>query len=162
MEADHLAGLRQMMELQFTLQRELGTDIEKMTPTELMAFVREQVLACEDELHEALQETGWKTWAKNPHINEEAFRAELIDAWQFLMNLMWVAGMTPEMLFVGHAKKVTKNRIRNETNYDGVSTKCLVCRRALDDAAVWCTSTRCTAMVNEPSELQIGTHPRQA
>lgn len=168
MEADHLAGLRQMMELQFALQRELGTDIEKMTPTELMAFVREQVLACEDELHEALQETGWKTWAKNPHINEEAFRAELIDAWQFLMNLMWVAGMTPEMLFVGHAKKVTKNFKRHQDKYDGVSTKCPTCRRAYDDEAVLCEPDIClkspiaVANLEESSSLQVGTHPRQA
>lgn len=160
-----------MMDLQIALQRKLGTNIEEMSPTELMAFVREQMLACTDELHEALQETGWKTWAKNPHINMEAFRAELIDAWQFLMNLMWVGGMTPEMLYVGHAKKVEKNLKRNEEKYDGVSTKCPQCRRAYDDTAVACHPDMpgCTAWCSvyskideESSELQIGSHPRNA
>lgn len=155
-----------MMDLQIDLQRRLGTDIEKMTPTELMAFVREQVLACTDELHEALQETGWKTWAKNPHINMEAFRAELIDAWQFLMNLMWVAGMKPEGLYVGHARKVTKNLERHEANYDGVSTKCPICRRAYDDSAVACKPGFCWMNPDKDmsetavSTLQIGTYPR--
>lgn len=166
METDHLAGLRQMMDLQIALQLELGTDITKMSSTELMAFVREQMLACTDELHEALQETGWKTWAKNPHINYDAFRAELIDTWQFLMNLMWVAGMTPEMLYVGHAKKVTQNLERNAAKYDGVSTKCPRCRRAYDDTYVnckpyhnpmhlgWCAQKG--EVVEDTSTLQVG------
>jgi hypothetical protein len=161
MHEDHLVGLRQMMDLQIDLQRQLGVDIEQMSPTELMAFVREQTLACADELHEALQETGWKTWAKNPHVNTEAFRAELIDAWQFLMNLMWVAGMTPEMLYAGHARKVAKNFDRHQANYDGVSTKCPTCRRAYDDDAVKCYEGHCgwNEFVEKTKvvSLQIGT-----
>jgi len=139
MEMDSFADLRQMMALQVHLQRELNCDIRKMTPKMLMDYIREQTLACTDELHEALAETGWKTWAKNPHINEEAMRDELIDAFLFLLNLMNVASMTPEQLYHGHAKKVANAIKRNNDKYDGVSTKCSACKRAYDNDAVRCT-----------------------
>jgi hypothetical protein len=165
METDHLAGLRQMMNLQADLQRQLNCDIRKMTPKMLMDYVREQTLACTDELHEALAETGWKTWAKNPHINEDAMRDELIDAWLFLLNLMNIAGMTPEALYVGHAKKVNNAIKRNNDKYDGVSTKCPTCRRAFDNDAVDCRPGYCDATtVDVPrtidSGIRIGSSPR--
>jgi hypothetical protein len=159
METDHLAGL------QVDLQRQLNCDIRKMTPKMLMDYVREQTLACTDELHEALTETGWKTWAKNPHINEEAMRDELIDAWLFLLNLMNVAGMTPEQLYLGHAKKVANAIKRNNDKYDGVSTKCPTCKRAFDNDAVGCRPGYCAATtVDVPatinSGIRIGSSPR--
>jgi hypothetical protein len=170
METDHLTGLRQMMGLQAALQVKLGNDVGNMSMDQLMAYVREQTLACTDELHEALQETGWKTWAKNPHINQEAFADELIDAWLFLMNLMNVAGMTAEQLYVGHAKKVVNATKRNDEKYDGVSTKCPLCRRAYDNDAVRCVPGKCEAvtfvtLAEERANtigvpLQVGTFPR--
>lgn len=106
-------------------------------------YIKDMILACTDELHEALAEVGWKPWATSRHINREAYVGELLDAWQFLMNLFQVAHVTPEelarLLYQKHL--VNWRRIREE--YDGVTTKCKVCRRALDDEHVLCTDQEC-------------------
>ena len=134
--------LKAMMERQLEAQRtKHDFDATTLTLAGKIDFIRWNVLALEDELHEALGETGWKPWASSKHINVESYRAELIDAWHFLMNLMLVADMTPEMVFEMYNEKRAKNDKRQEEGYDGVTTKCLKCKRALDDPAVKCTYT---------------------
>lgn len=115
-----------------------GFDPENLTPFKKMEYLREQSLALTDELHEALAETGWKSWATSNHINSEAYRSELADVFIFFMNLMLVDGCTPEELMAIVAKKIAKNHKRQDDGYDGVSTKCPGCKRAYDDDAVKC------------------------
>lgn len=103
-----------------------------------MAYLREQTLALLDEVHEALGETGWKSWATSNHINREAFTGELADVYIFLMNLMLVAGVTITDLAHAVDRKITKNQKRQDDGYDGVTTKCPSCKRAYDDDAVKC------------------------
>lgn len=102
-----------------------------------IVFIRDMILALTDELHEALNETGWKPWASSDHINEEAFKNELVDAWHFFMNLMLVAKMSPEELYIRYLRKHEKNKDRQEVGYDGLD-KCPMCKRAFDDDAVQC------------------------
>lgn len=126
------------------MQRELqlmyngGKAIEDFTDEERMQAIRDNVLACTDELHEALGESGWKPWASSNHLNREAFQAEMVDAWHFFMNLMLHSGMTATDLYDGYVKKNAKNLQRQADGYDGVTTKCPGCKRAYDDEAVKC------------------------
>jgi NTP pyrophosphatase (non-canonical NTP hydrolase) len=128
----------------YVLQRDFQARLLGDVPANLddsarKAYVREQALALTDELHEALAEVGWKSWATSAHINREAYRGELADVLIFLMNLMLVADITPsELLEVVKAKQI-KNHKRQDDGYDGVSTKCSQCHRAYDDDAVKCT-----------------------
>lgn len=107
-------------------------------PEERAQFVRDMILSLEDELHEALNEIGWKPWQTSRHFNEDAYKAELVDAWHFFLNLMLVIGMDEDDLVAGYFDKRTKNLQRRDDGYDGVSGKCPECRRALDDKFTTC------------------------
>jgi NTP pyrophosphatase (non-canonical NTP hydrolase) len=127
----------------YVLQRDFQARLLGDVPVNLegpakMAYVREQALALTDELHEALAETGWKSWATSDHINRPAFQGELADVFIFLMNLMLVADITPTELLTVVKGKISKNHKRQDDGYDGVSTKCPQCKRAYDDDAVGC------------------------
>ena len=115
------------------------TDEDRMPAID---FIHWNVTALIDELHELLGEIGWKPWAKSRHINLDAARGEFIDAMHFMANLALVLGLNDaeEILRLYH-KKHEKNAKRQEEGYDGVSTKCPGCKRALDDEAVECTQT---------------------
>jgi len=132
--------LTQMLNMQRSLQLmyNKGKRIDQFTDEERMQAIRDNVLACTDELHEALAETGWKPWASSNHVNREAFHAELVDAWHFFMNLMLHSGMTATDLYEGYVKKNAKSLQRQAEGYDGVTTKCPKCKRAYDDDAVKC------------------------
>lgn len=128
-----------MIESQRILQEAHGHDFKNMTDIQRMEYIRTMTLACTDELHEALKETGWKPWASSNHINHEEWMGEMADAWLFFMNLMLVGGMTAEDLISRTAKKQENAYVRMNNGYDGVSTKCPVCRRAYDNEGVKCT-----------------------
>lgn len=104
----------------------------------LIDFLHWNVTALTDELHELLGEIGWKPWAKSRHINLEAAQGEAIDALHFLLNIFLGLGMDAEAIKLAYDNKHKKNEKRQEEGYDGVSTKCPGCKRALDDAAVFC------------------------
>lgn len=102
-------------------------------------FIHWNVTALVDELHELLGEIGWKPWAKSRHINLEAARGEAIDAMHFLANIFLVLGLDDaEEVMRRYHTKHEKNAKRQEEGYDGVSTKCPGCKRAVDDDAVKC------------------------
>jgi len=135
------AGLGRMLRQQALFQRML---LDNVHPSDMpddakMAYIREMSLALSNELHEALGETGWKTWATSNHINVDAFKGELVDAWIFLMNLMLVVDMSPAELVAMTNAKQLKNIKRQVDGYDGVTTKCPACKRAYDDDGVKCT-----------------------
>ncbi len=100
--------------------------------------MRLNVLALENEPHEALAETGWKPWATSNHINVERFHGELVDAWHFFMNLMLHSGMTAETLTTLYYAKREINITRQNNGYTGVTEKCPGCKAAYDDPGVKC------------------------
>lgn len=132
------------LDAMFDAQRQLqeGTfgygTFERMPTDVRVAYFSHCVLAATDELHEAMNETSWKSWTDSDHFNEEAVKGELVDVWHFFMNLCLVAGLTPDELFKRYAEKRKINVQRQADGYDGVSTKCSYCKRALDDPAVKC------------------------
>jgi hypothetical protein len=130
--------LLHMLHAQYEFQVALGNHYPAMTTDERIEHIKEMILACEDELHEALGEIGWKSWATSKHINEEAAFGELRDAWQFLTNAMFaVTQADPDILAQRlHAAldvKLKENHRRNDEGYDGVSSKCPQCRRDLSE-----------------------------
>lgn len=105
---------------------------------ELIQFIKDMNLALQDELHEFLAETGWKPWATSRHVNADAAKGELVDAFHFFMNLCLAVDMGPAELFDRYMEKRQRNAERQLEGYDGVEGKCPVCKRALDDYAVQC------------------------
>ncbi len=132
-------GLKKMVRAQEALQVEAyGGSPADLSPEEKIQFLKDMVFALEDELHELMDEVGWKPWATSRHINYEAAKGELVDAWHFLMNLMLVLGMSPQELEARYMAKRAKNAQRQVDGYDGVEGKCPKCKRALDDIATVC------------------------
>lgn len=127
-----------MLESQRLVQQEYGHDFVVMTDEERMRYLTTMTTACAVELHEALAETGWKPWASSNHINREEWMGEMADAWLFFMNLMLAGGMTAQDLIERTAKKQDNSYKRIKNGYDGVSTKCPVCRREYDNEGVKC------------------------
>lgn len=136
--------LEKMLEMQYELQmKHYGAAPDQLEGKERVQFVKDMHIALTDELHEALAEVSWKPWAKAEYFNEDAFKGELVDAFHFFMNLMMAGHITAEDLYEGYVKKNALNAKRQLEGYDGVSTKCPGCGRALDDEAVKCTTTLC-------------------
>lgn len=142
--------LDKMLERQRALQEEsMSIDFKTMSDEDRIAYIKEQVLALEDELHEMLGEMGWKSWATSRHINTNAAFGELIDAWHFLMNIaiaILPGDMHPYVVADRfedwYDAKRQKNAKRQADGYDGVSTKCPQCGRALDDHGAIDTEVR--------------------
>lgn len=134
-----------MLQLQERLQTETyGHNFQCMTAQDRIGYIKDMKLALESELQEALDETAWKPWARHPDrwVNRDAYVGELVDVFHFLMNMLLVLGDTPEDLatevFTRYCLKNKINDQRQRDGYDGVSTKCAGCTRALDDPAVSC------------------------
>lgn len=136
--------LTQMFQKQHELlAQSYGVIPQRMSRDERIQCVKDMVLAATDELHEALGETNWKPWSSGTRaINVDAYVGELVDVWHFLMNLMLTAGFEPteaaDRLYEGYLTKRGINERRQLDGYDGTSTKCVHCKRALDDPAVTC------------------------
>lgn len=138
-----VGALTEMLNLQTELQKAAyGADYSTFTDEQRMQSIRENVLSLFSEINEAMDETGWKPWASSNHINPDAYKAEMVDAWHFFMNLMLLGGMTAADLYNGYMIKREKNLQRQRDGYDGLN-KCRTCHRALDDP-----STRCKPAIH--------------
>lgn len=122
--------------------------------SEMMEHIRTQTLACVAELMEAMDEAGWKPWATSDHLNVEAFRSELIDAFRFWLNLMHIAGLSAEGVMSYYQESLNKTRARVENGYDGVTDKCPACHRAYDDASVECYRANVPTHPLDASDVQ--------
>jgi dUTPase-like protein len=134
--------LEDMLTSQLKLQQDLGYDFTKMSIAERIQFIKDMMLAAQQELGEALNEVSWKPWTVGERFNTTAFTSELGDVFQFIMNMWFVAlpCLTPTELAEAMRDtlqlKLIINRKRHAEGYDGVNTKCPHCTRALDDVGV--------------------------
>jgi dimeric dUTPase (all-alpha-NTP-PPase superfamily) len=134
---DHWVGL-------FAAQRKIqtlayGKDPYDITdPKERIQFIKDMELALRMELGEMLDETGWKPWATSKHVNEEAGQGELADVLLFFINLCMAFNASPEVIAAKTFEKMQRNLDRQLAGYDGITGKCVRCKRALDDTAVTC------------------------
>lgn len=118
---------------------EAGDAIEDRSAAEAVTnFMQWNDKALVHEMVEMESETGWKPWAKGAYVNVQAARGEWIDMLHFMLNGALVLGMDAQMIREMYDAKHAKNEARQNAEYDGVSTKCGVCHRALDDDAVQC------------------------
>lgn len=118
----------------------LGIHPRAMSAEERVEFIRTMVLACEDELHEALAEVGWKPWATSRHVHREAFLKELVDAQLFLDNLFLMALREGQSLYQLQREvdalvlqRIERTVQRERDGYDGVTGKCPHCHVDLGD-----------------------------
>lgn len=125
-----------------------GYKPEEMTDPERVEYVRWNVLAAVDELHEALGETDWKPWSSTKGEggvrNRDAFIGELVDAMHFVGNLLFLVGCDDAELDRRYQTKLQVNRDRQASGtYDAVTGKCEICGRDFADVGVTCTPTIC-------------------
>jgi hypothetical protein len=114
------------VETQHDLQLETyGIDLRALRGAERARFVRDMVLACEDELHEILHLVHWKPWHEGRLVYgadveglEEA-KTEFGDIMCFIGNLAGVFGLTTKDVMEGFELKVEKNRVRHDINTRG-------------------------------------------
>src|SRR5687768_5592578 len=97
---------------QFKIQESLGFNPDDMITEEKIYYAKDQTLALLSEVHEALDEIGWKSWATSRHFNRDAFVGELVDALHFLMNLFIIAECPPHEIFSKYIAKNEKNIAR--------------------------------------------------
>lgn len=130
--------LRAQLELQIKSMKDGNP--QQLTGDEMADFMRWNAFALEDEIHEAMQEVGWKPWATHRGIAEEAFLEEMVDAWHFFMNMLLCAlpdspEVIAEKFSKAYMKKREVNAQRQEENYTGTN-KCPGCARDMKGAAV--------------------------
>lgn len=114
-------ALDNMLIAQQELQTETyGINYDNFMGEQRANYIRDMVLACCHELHEALDEVGWKPWATSRHLHREAFLGELIDAFHFFMNLWLAGGGTVEEWQEMYFVKWQINRRRQDGEYTGV------------------------------------------
>lgn len=130
-----MSDLEHILEKQRALQLRLGYNFTEMTTQEKVNFIKINILALEDELHEALRETMWKPWAHGePWINRDAYLKEMADALHFALNLYAVVEASAEEILAGYLSKNKVNHTRQDNSYTG-QDKCPVCHRAPDEPA---------------------------
>lgn len=134
-----MTRLTQMLEMQRELQRNsYNVDPGLLgTRSEGIQYIKDMVLAAEDELHEILGEVDWKPWTQGERkINHDGVKKEIVDLWHFMMNLMLVVNMSSDELYTMYMKKCAVNAERQRNGYDGRSTKCFNCKRAFEDVTL--------------------------
>jgi len=101
---------------QLELQREaFGVDPNDLTPDEQSEYVRWNVLAATDELHEALHEVEWKPWSKKSGMKDkEAVKEECVDVLHFVFNILIAAGCNDDELRERFGRKQQVNSDRQK------------------------------------------------
>ncbi|UKH48466.1 deoxyuridine triphosphatase [Microbacterium phage Katzastrophic] len=144
--------LQELLDAQSALQEKMPTphpsslfrdlvDLDAPDAGGVTEFIQWNHKALLHEMVELESETGWKPWATKRFVNLEAARGEAIDMLHFLLNDFLVLGLDADEVRRRYHAKHAKNVKRQEDGYDGVSTKCPGCHRALDDDAVECRPT---------------------
>lgn len=113
--------LEHMLKLQTELQiRYTGDHPALLQGDAQKDYIRTMVLACTDELHEALREIPWKPWSGRQfygYEEQDKFMDEMVDVFHFYMNLMLVVGMPAEELYRRYLRKNGINHDRENNGY---------------------------------------------
>ena len=115
--------LEKLFNKQKALQTRFG-NIPFENDKDRQEFINLNLLACLDELSEAMRETAWKNptyikhgWKKGQRFDHIKFREELVDLWHFVINLTIASGMGPNELTVKFGEKNKENHKRMEDGY---------------------------------------------
>lgn len=100
----------------FNLQRKLQAKID-FTNVSLTQYIRLMFIGIVTEVSEAIEETNWKPWKKDKHIDLDKLQEEVIDIWHFLINLTLASGMNSESVLKQFRSKNKINMKRQEEKY---------------------------------------------
>lgn len=72
-----------------------GVKPHELGGADLAEYIRLNVLAATDELHEVLDETGWKPWKRGElgEVNRQRYADEIVDVLAFVANLAVAVGI---------------------------------------------------------------------
>jgi len=107
----------------------------------IVPYVASMLTAAQIEIAEAFQEVPWKPWTqltdeqRTERLSENLMKVggELVDVLFFVGNIFAGLGISDEQLREMYAAKMGVNKQRQVDGYDGISTKCARCKRALDE-----------------------------
>lgn len=130
--------LDEMMEMQRKLQQEAyGINPGELDMPQKIKYIKDMHMGMMSEMSELLNEITWKPWTSGDlDINGDGYRKEIVDVWHFMMNLMLAVNMTPYELYNMYVQKRAVNLRRQQNGYDGKSTKCPGCSRAVEDISI--------------------------
>lgn len=108
---------------------------------QVVEYVTTMLTAAQIEVAEAFQEVPWKPWAKLTPLKRSETLAdrdakitgELVDVMFFIANVLVALEVTDEEFATAYAAKMGVNQQRQADGYDGITTKCTNCKRALDE-----------------------------
>lgn len=119
-----------------------GVDYAEMWETDkVVEYVSTMLTAAQIEVAEAYQEVPWKPWAnltpqqRTERLMENAGKVtgELVDVMFFIANVLVALGISDQAFEAAYLAKMGVNKVRQLEGYDGISTKCAKCSRALDE-----------------------------
>ena len=118
--------LHVMLETQKKFQNRVDPRYKSDDLKERAAFIRDHFTHCVQELGEMLQEVpfykNWKDYSKMTDVELlEAFdmtQKELVDAWDFFMNLILASGMDATIMYQRYCSKHEENIRRQDEGYD--------------------------------------------
>lgn len=147
-----MTDLQKMLDAQRAIQTKVyGADPIDLTDEQRVQYIKDMVLAAEDELHEMLVEVpAWKPWVNReklikegiPFVRDAAFQKEFSDLWHFVLILALLGGITEARQIEDlYFNKYEVNKKRQSDGYTG--NKC-ICGRAFDDETTDCSPEHCT------------------
>lgn len=113
--------LEEIFASQIKLNERIGHPLVGRSITEIEWLTKEFVLAMMAELGETLEWMNWKIWKKT-RVQYDAKRVrelhiELVDLLHFLVNIMILWDMTPQMVVQYYREKNKVNHERQENGY---------------------------------------------
>lgn len=113
--------LEEIFASQIKLNEKIGHPLVGRSITEIEWLTKEFVLAMMAELGETLEWMNWKIWKKT-RVQYDAARVrelhiELVDLLHFLVNIMILWDMTPQMVVQYYREKNKVNHDRQENGY---------------------------------------------
>jgi|SRR5215471_15676194 len=103
---------------------------------ERIDYIHMMVTALQRESFELLDETSWKSWARDTFINRDDAAAEAADLLHFLVNICLALDCGAGELLARYYAKADRNVRRQAEGYEHGSDKCPTCGRALDEPHV--------------------------
>lgn len=95
--------LHALYRLQYRSERQRGEDVNVMTSSERLRYLRGEVLSLCTVLYRALEEVSWRNWTQGePRVDEYKFGRELIQAQRSLVNLFLAVGWDTEDMFLNY------------------------------------------------------------
>lgn len=109
--------LQHMFELQNSLNKNIGVDVEQMSEKERQQWVLRFSQALMQENAELVDSIPWKWWASYQKYNPQNARVEVVDMFHFLISMAQLLGMTAEDVYHCYLAKNRINHMRQDSGY---------------------------------------------